>query len=360
MTGARDSCRRILGAGLSGLAAAITLARAGERVVVHERRDGVGRQSAPNYQGLLAAEGDAEGYLRRWGFAPRHEQRSVTRLLCCTQRRAFNLTLAEPMELVLRGGTGSLEAGLAAEAEALGVEFRFRSRPAPRRGDIIATGTCHTDMVAFGAYYENRDFPRDTFLYMHDERYSPRGWYLYLIPMGDDRVKVVNCCSQPHTRRVRELLFRAVRERKVLRDILGDAKPVATMGGVGGADPPRSAVRDGTLYTGEAAGFQDPWRGFGMGYAIESGVLAARALLDGGDYDAAWRAQFRERLRADIARRGIFWLFGNRAFEHAMRPFRDGDTVSWDDINPSGWRKALLYGLFYRLAMARKKIIGYW
>ena len=42
--------------------------------------------------------------------------------------------------------------------------------------------------------------------------------------------------------------------------------------------------------------------------------------------------------KADIARRGIFALLGNRAFEYGMRKVKDGDEVDWEEINPSGWK----------------------
>ena len=62
----------------------------------------------------------------------------------------------------------------------------------------------------------------------------------------------------------------------------------------------------------------------------------------------------------DIARRGIFALIGNRAFEMAMRKIRDGDTVEWEKLNLRGWRKWLVYNSFYTLEMAKKGIWDHW
>ena len=136
------------------------------------------------------------------------------------RKKRFYYLIKEPLPLILRGGDNSLERGLAEEAEDLGVEFKFKSRPKPKAGDILATGPKRTDMVAFGAYYENSDFPRDQFLYMHDEKYSPRGWYLYVIPMDDDTIKIMNCCSKPYAKQVRKLLYKAVEERDILKILL--------------------------------------------------------------------------------------------------------------------------------------------
>ena len=359
--------RRIIGGGLSGLAAAINFAKNDESVEVHEARKDIGMQFHPNYQVLLkespetpASESDAKSYLNRWGLNPQFQYKDAKKFLCCTQKRDFTISLKEPLPLILRGGENSLERGLAKEAEDLGVDFHFKSRPKARPGDIMSAGSYRTDMAAFGAYYENSDFPRDQFLYMHDEKYSPRGWYLYIIPMDKDTIKVMNCCSKPHAKKVKKLLYKAVEERPVLRDIIDGAKPTGTVGGQGGVHFPRTAIKDGVYHTGEAAGFQDPWRGFGMNYAIESGVLAQRAISNSLDYDKLWKSQFKERKKADIARRGIFALLGNRAYEYGMRKIKDGDEVDWEEINPSGWKKSLIYNTFYSIEMAKKTVWDSW
>ena len=256
---------RIIGAGLSGLSAAINFAKKGEKAEVHESREAVGMQFHPNYQVLLkespdtpSSESGAKEYMKRWGLNPKFTFKNAKKFICCTEKRDFTISLKEPLPLILRGGENSLERGLAKEAEDLGVDFHFKSRPKPKAGDIMSTGSHRTDMVAFGAYYENSDFPRDQFLYMHDEKYSPRGWYLYVIPMDDDTIKIMNCCSKPYAKEVRKLLYKAVDERPVLKNIVDGAKPTGTVGGQGGVHFPRTAVKDGVYYTGEAAGFQDP------------------------------------------------------------------------------------------------------
>ena len=62
--------RRIIGGGLSGLAAAVNFAKEGEKVEVHEKRDNVGDQFHANYQVLLDSHGDAKSYLKDWGLKP--------------------------------------------------------------------------------------------------------------------------------------------------------------------------------------------------------------------------------------------------------------------------------------------------
>ena len=76
---ANDSKKhRIIGAGLSGLSAAINFAKNDEKVVIHESREDVGMQFHPNYQVLLkespdttSSEAGAKQYLNRWGLNPK-------------------------------------------------------------------------------------------------------------------------------------------------------------------------------------------------------------------------------------------------------------------------------------------------
>ena len=53
-------------------------------------------------------------------------------------------------------------------------------------------------------------------------------------------------------------------------------------------------------------------------------------------------------------------MLGNRAFEHGMRKVKEGDEVDWEEINPSGWKKSLIYNTFYSIEMARKTVWDSW
>lgn len=352
---------RILGAGLSGLTAAINLAKAGREVVVHEKRASAGLQIKPNYQGLLKTHGDPMGYLKKLNLEPKFDLKQLKKAYLCTRTRDIDVTLTESIDFLLRGGPNSLEIGLYDQAVSEGVKFEFETTVKPEEANIVATGfSGRVDMAAYTAVYEGCDYEQDRFLYMHDDRYSPRGWYLYVTPYFDGKIKVVNCTSQPHIKDTKKLLFKAIKEREILRKIVGDREPVLTFGGSGGVDIPKSAMRDGRYYVGEVAGFQDPWRGFGMNYALESGFLAAKALEHGKDYDQMWKARFHKYIKNDMYRRYAMVLFGDKAIEHAFRNYKDGMTVDINKANPSGIKGTLLRESFYRLELLHRKRTGYW
>jgi len=351
---------KILGAGLAGISAAINLVKGGKEVEVHERRDEVGLQMHPNYQGLLRTHGDPKGYLNGLGLDPEFDYKFLDKCVLSTRKKDRRITAAEPVMFVKRGGEGSLEWGLYQQALDLGVEFKFNQKMAEKDVDVVAVGHTRCDMAAFGVQYENADWDDETFVYMYDDRYSPRGWYLYLVPFGDGRIEIINCCSQPYVQQVRRRFFNAIKERKVLRDVVKGAKPVHYLGGYGGAKFPGSAVRDGRYYVGEAAGFQDPFRGFGMNYALQSGKLAADAMLHGKDYDALWKADFEKQIRLDLSRRYAMVLFGDRIAELYFRKVRDGETVDFYKYNPHTVGGELLKGLFYNLEKMRFRVRGRW
>jgi flavin-dependent dehydrogenase len=226
--------------------------------------------------------------------------------------------------------------------------------------DIIATGPKRADAGAFGAVYEGVDFPRDKFFMMYDDRFSPRGWYFYVIPFAENKVEVVNCVSQPHVPKAKELFFKALEERKVLREYFAGKKPVSTFAGFGNVAIPRSAVQEGRILTGEAAGFQDPFRGFGMNFALESGKLAADAIVGGGNYDTLWKRQFTNQFQLDFSRRFFISVFGSRLVDLMYRNVKSGDTIGFKSGDVKGLLGAALKSAFYNAERVKKKITGCW
>lgn len=96
-------------------------------------------------------------------------------------------------------------------------------------------------------------------------------------------------------------------------------------GGTGNVTVPRTARQGRLLLAGEAAGFQDGLWGFGMRYAIVSGHLAVRALLDGG---AA--ARLGSLLRAGVVNRYLYARVGDRGYAALVqRVARARDARVW-------------------------------
>ncbi|MCX6769878.1 MAG: FAD-dependent monooxygenase, partial [Candidatus Micrarchaeota archaeon] len=267
----------ILGAGPAGLCAAINLAREGVRAKVHERKKAVGMRFHPNLQGLRYVDGDPEGFMKSVGVKSKLKYRYFPKACVCTRKRDIwlDISVGNQMPFVVRGGEESLEAALFSEARKLGVEFEFSSRATENDARVIASGGKEFSSVAVGSVFEESDFPRDAYAVIYDDRYSPRGWYSYLIPFSKDRLEFVTCVSRPYAHLLSKLHAKAIAERKIVRDFVFGRKKVGAFGGGGDARIPKSAFLDGKYLVGEAAGFQDPFMGFGIVYALKSGKLAA-------------------------------------------------------------------------------------
>jgi flavin-dependent dehydrogenase len=179
------------------------------------------------------------------------------------------------------------------------------------------------------------------------------------VPYGG-RLAVMNCACQPYASKAKPLLKKALREKKILKDAVGSRKPVGFMGGAGNAWIPKTAVKENRFYTGEAAGFQDPFRGFGMEFALESGAMAAKALVNSMDYDNLWKERFMPQFRLDYSRRFFMSIFGSRIVDLAYRNMKSGDTIDFVRGDVSGFAGDMLKRIFLGMELAKKKITGYW
>lgn len=351
---------KILGAGLSGLTAAINLTNANKEVKVYERKNSVGAHIYPNYQGLLRTNSNPKKYLKNLNLEPEFKIQTLSKAILCTRNTEVKVITKEPVPFVMRGGKESLEYGLFKQAEKLGLEFEFNSKIKEKDADIVATGHYRCDMAAYVGIFEDVNFEEDAYLYMHDDRYSPRGWYLYIIPISKGKIKLVNCTSQPHIKKTKKLFYKAISKRKILKNILEDAKPIKTFGGYGGVDFPRSAIKEGRFYIGEAAGFQDPFRGFGMNYALESGYLVSEAIIHNKNYDKLWKKKFAHQKKMDFSRRYAMVKWGDKIVDRYFRKYKDGEVVDLNRVNPKGFKGKFLIELFYRLELLHKWRTGYW
>src|SRR3989344_4881005 len=70
-----------------------------------------------------------------------------------------------------------------------------------------------------------------------------------------------------------------------------------------------TGIRLGKLLVGEAAGFQDKLFGFGIRFALISGILAATSFIEIKNYDDLWKPEFMRLMKVSRANRFIFANF---------------------------------------------------
>lgn len=307
----------IAGAGPAGLAAAITLARAGRRVKVYEAHDEVGHRFQGDFQGLenWSSAADVLEVMRSHGLSTdfRHQPMAVGTAYDAWGRAHAVRSGAPLFYLVERGpGPGSLDSALLAQARDCGVEVVFGQRLKRIAGSgILAAGPRAADAIAVG-YHCETDMD-DGFWVICDDDLAPQGYAYLLVWNGRATVK---SCMFSDFKNEQQYVARTV---EAFRRLLGFEmqNPVAH-GGAGNFRIPRSAYSGRHPLVGEQAGFQDTLWGFGMRLAMDSGILAARSLLEGSDYDVLWRRHLLGQMETSVVNRALFSLLGNRGYRRFL------------------------------------------
>ena len=319
-----DAPVEIAGAGPAGLAAAITLARAGRQVVVHEARSEVGERFQGDFQGLenWTTREDALSVLKNLGLETGFTARPFRNGTAYDAwGRAYEVRNEAPLfYMVERGpGPGTLDSTLLQQALEVGVEVRFNSRLERLGGPgILAAGPRAADAIATGYHFETD--MEDGFWAICDDRLAPKGYAYLLIMEGRGTVK---SCMFSDFKQEQTYVKRTLEAFQRLTGLT--MKNPRPHGGVGNFRIPASAYSGRHPLVGEQAGFQDTLWGFGMRLAIQSGVLAARSLLTGEDYDGLWQRELRPQMQASVVNRAIYSLLGNPGYRwflqrHAAGP----------------------------------------
>lgn len=300
---------RIRGAGPSGLAAAITLALAGREVVVYERRRDCGRRFGGDLQGLenWSADVDVIEELASYGIARDFHAAPFTRGVQTNGARADALSFPRPAFYLVKRGSApdTLDQSLKRQALAAGVTIHFNT-PAPDDLHIAIDGSGPLGRTPFavdtGIVFQT-NAPDQAVALLHDAA-GLRGYSYLLVTEGYGC-----CCSMAFDEfsTIHRQHHEAVRHLLTPQGI--DVREPRRVGGVGHFMPYGTWMRGASRVVGEAAGLQDFLWGFGIRLAIQSGVLAARAILDGRDYASDAERVFRTVGRTGLVNR-MLWDLG--------------------------------------------------
>jgi len=339
----------VVGAGPAGLACAISLARAGQGVIVREWHQTVGARFHSDFQGLenWSAERDILDELADAGIKAtfdRHPVREST--VFDAWGNAYEVHGKRPLYYLIRrgSGNGSLDRSLLDQAVAAGAELRFGDRVSKIDGRaVLAVGPRSADAISAGYVFET-DGAEGSWAAFNNAL-APFGYAYLLIHQG--RGTVASCMFTGFKRQAEYVARTMAYFRQHAALDMRDPRP---FGGFANFRLPRSAVQGGHIVVGEQAGFQDALAGFGMRYALRSGILAAPSLLEGNDYALLWRNKLLPLLRTGVANCFIFNTIGERGWRWALRGLSRADA---------GERLLRLYGphalakLIYPLAAWR-------
>jgi len=317
----------IVGAGPSGLTAAITLARNGYPVTVYEQHSDVGYRFHNDFQGLenWSSDTDVLTELRSFGIEQDFECAPYSRGdLYTPDGQVLSVNASRPAFYLVSRGTNSrsLDQSLKRQAEHLGVDIVFNKRIDKLDGQaIVATGPKGADILAAGLTFETNH--EDIAAIAFDDTLAPKGYAYLLVHNGKGTVASVMYRDFHNSDAYRNACVDFFANR--LGITISESR---RFGGFGNFFMRQSQIRNGKTYVGEAAGFQDYLWGFGMRYAIRSGYIAAQSQITGSDYNQQWQTQLRSGLKVSLANRFLFERLGQRGYGLLARRLSRQEPVS--------------------------------
>ncbi len=309
---------KIMGAGLSGLAAATILAKAGREVDVYDIREDSGARFDGDFQGLENWTSDIDflDELRGWGIDPDefkatafHEVDVIAPDDKITQ--AWGPKIA--FRVVERGTSDhTIDQGLKRQALAAGAKIHYKTRVDASECDIVAAGPKDTSAVAYGEIFKT-SYPNKVAFHFND-KLAP-GAYAYLIVI--DGIGLICTCLWRKQRKSERFLNETIAWYEEHYPDL-DRKPIKRVGGKGDFTLNQRYTVDGRHFVGEAGGLQDFMWGFGMRYAVTSGVYAAQAILGECDYEKEVRSNLLPTIETSVANRWLMNRVGDKGFNRLI------------------------------------------
>ncbi len=308
----------IAGAGVSGLTAAITLANGGVPVEVYEilpfhtwMSVSKGIQAIRNYEARQDILDKFKGMGIRF-FKPYPVYREVRYSPSLKQIEIFSKD--RPIFYCLsRNPPNSITSDLFDEAARKNVTFKFGSTV--KNPDITATGPRVRRISVFAYHYEKANCDGSVHIFL-DNRHASQG-YVGILPYHDGEMTLGSASfnGSEDMSALKRKLDRFIEANPIVKDFLKGAKRAQIISDYEDYDAPGTAKAENSILTGEAAGFMDASRGFGLSYAVESGYLAAKSIIENSSYDELWKGSFGEEISRYYLRRKQLARLNNTDYE---------------------------------------------
>ncbi len=309
---------KIAGAGIAGLTSAVVLAKAGYEVKVFERNNDVGKRFNEDFQGLMNCgfDKDVLEFMEEIGLEIDFWKKPIVNInLLGPNNYERNFISKEPfVYLVQRGNKEkTLDQSLKEQALKNGVEIVFNTPVKRGDVDIIATGPSFdgvTDVMAMGYTFDSE--AENVFAMIFNDKLAFNGYSYFLIADGHGTIAT---CAFGKYNKLSEYLDKTFDFLKNKYSL--DIKNKKKFTGVGSFHLLNSNKR----YVGEAGGFQDFLWGFGMRYAMITGNLAAKSIIENKNYRDLWRMEIEGLLKTSIANRFWFSAFNDYSYKYFIKFF---------------------------------------
>jgi len=329
----RNRTIRILGAGISGLSAATLLAKEGHPVKVYEKEDHIGGRPEKNLCALRNYKGEdvlEEAAGVGLELTPVYEIDNVVKVSPNAEHRIEGCGL---YYVVARGrGQESIENQLYRLARDAGAEFVFDNKEVVYPDiDIVGVGSTwvRRNIYAAGYRYSNTNIEDKTMYLLYNNNVSPRG-YICLIPDGKCTLVLSVSFDAHKFTPLRPLLDKFLRKDPRMRELLSGAVLKEVVDGYGyySKNPIEHSIDDGKVFTGEAAGFLDASRGFGVRYAIITGALAAQSIIDCSDYISLLKERFGNEFDKNIQKRAALDRLSNENYDQILQRLGEKRSIT--------------------------------
>ncbi len=340
---------KILGAGISGLTAAINLAKDGHRVQVFDSAQTSGKRFSGDLQGL-------ENWTRAQNVIEEIKKMNIeTDFYYKAFDKVFLTNCVDEVEvkfkiplfyLVKRGAIkGSLDQSLKNQAKAAGVKLNFDAKAKENLMNIVATGPKPKVHIAIDRGIVFNTHLEDIAALIINNEAAYRG-YSYLLVAGGygcmctvvfhDLTKVSRCWSR--TKQIFEKLF----------DL--NIKNAHPCGGIGDFQLPMKLKTDNRLYVGEAAGIQDVLFGFGIRSSMVSGYLASQSIVHDSNYVKLINRRLTNHSKATVVDRFLWEKMGKDNYEFLFRKIKETKDpwLLFNQLYSFSFKHRLLYPLAAR------------
>jgi len=332
---------KIAGAGISGLTSAIVLANAGYKVKVFERNDNVGKRFNEDFQGLMnyGFDEDVLEFMKRIGLKINFWNKPIMNIdLFGLKNYKKNFVSKNPFVYLVQRGNAekTLDQSLKEQALKSGVEIIFNTPVKQDNIDIIATGPSFdgtTDAMAMGYTFDSES--KDVFAMIFDDKLAFNGYSYFLIADGHGTIAT---CIFGKYNKLPKYLNKTFDFLK--NNFSFNVKNKKKFAGVGSFHLLNSNKR----YVGEAGGFQDFLWGFGIRYAMITGNLAAKSIIENKNYRDLWKREIESLLKTSIANRFWFSALNNYSYKYFIKFFeraKDPNKLLGKVYNPNIFSKAL-------------------
>ncbi len=335
---------KILGAGISGLSAAINLAKAGYSVDVFEKREDCGKRFYGDLEGFenWSSQQDVLDQIQSFNVKINFDC-SPFKSMCMTDgKEILKNSFEKPIFYIVKRGVleGSLDQGLKNQAQDLGVNIHFNSNVNKNDVDIISIGVAENKIIAVAKGITFDTEADDIAVSLLNYKTSYNGYSYLLINNGLGTICSVNYYIEGLD--INAYFKKTIEMLTELFDF--DIRNEKKAGGVGCFLIKPRLIENGKIYTGEAAGLQDFLWGFGMRYAVISGFLAASSIIENKNYAELITQKLSGKIKTSVVNRYVIEMIGDRFNKLMIK--RAKRKSNWMDLlykgyNPSWFSKTI-------------------